>query len=266
MSTFQSLPINRLLAALPADEYARIAPHLTAAPLRARGLLHKRDEPLKQIIFPGRALCSLVVTMEEGASAEVAVVGAEGLIGVEAALGQRVASCDATVQVAGDGQAFVMSIDAFRAELANSAAFESVIRNYARAFVGFVMQSVACNGLHSIDERCCRWLLHAQDRLEANDLRLTHDLISTMLGVRRPTVTLVMNSLAQAGIVSASRGTVRILDRAMLESRACTCYGTIAADYIRHLSAAAAQPLCHPDGKNPMLAGSAKSGARVSVS
>ena len=255
--------MNGLLAALPADEYARIASHLTLTPLRARQVLHKKDEPLNQIVFPGRSLCSLVVTMEDGATAEVAVVGAEGLIGVEAVFEQRMASCDATVQVAGDGQAFVMSIDAFRAELARSPAFELLVRNYAQAFVGFMMQSVACNGLHSVDARCCRWLLHAQDRLAANELPLTHDLISTMLGVRRPTVTLVMNSLAQAGIVSTSRGAVRIIDRVMLESRACECYRVIAGTYVRHLSDEESQSW--PASK-PVSADGAKFGSHMSVS
>src|SRR5688500_4105340 len=263
MSIFHTPPMNGLLAALPADEYARIASHLTNTPLRPRQLLHKRAEPLSEIVFPGRSLCSLVVTMEDGATAEVGVVGAEGLIGVEAVFEQRVASCDATVQVAGDGQAFVMSIDAFRAELARSPVFESLVRNYAQAFIGFMMQSVACNGLHSVDARCCRWLLHAQDRLAANELPLTHDLISTMLGVRRPTVTLVMNSLAQAGIVSASRGTLRIVDRAMLESRACECYRVISGTYVRQLSDNGSQSwpasnLVPPDG--------AKIGTHMSVS
>jgi CRP-like cAMP-binding protein len=264
MTIFQSSPMNGLLAALPADEYARIAPHLAVAPFRARQLLHKRDEPLNHIFFPGRALCSLVVTLEDGSTAEVAMVGGEGLIGVESVFGQRVACCDATVQVPGDGQAFVMSIDAFRAELAGSPAFESIVRNYAQAFVGFLMQSVACNALHTVDARCCRWLLHAQDRLAADELPLTHDLISTLLGVRRPTVTLVMNSLAQAGIVSASRGTLRIVDRVALESRACECYRVIAGTYLRHLSAEDDRAW-HPDIK-PVEAGRAKFGSHMSFS
>lgn len=255
--------MSGLLAALPADEYARIASHLSVMPLRARQLLYKRDAPLTEIVFPGRSLCSLVVTMEDGATAEVGVVGSEGLIGVEAVLGQRVASCDATVQVAGDGQALALSIDAFRAELTRSAAFEAIVRNYAQAFVAFMMQSVACNGLHSVDARCCRWLLHAQDRLAANELPLTHDLISTMLGVRRPTVTLVMNSLTQAGIVSASRGTLRIVDRVMLESRACECYRVIAGTYMRQLSDEQSQPWL---AIKPLPADRVKFGTDMSVS
>jgi CRP-like cAMP-binding protein len=219
--------MNQLLAALPIDELARIAPQLSYTPLRAREVLHKREAPLKQVFFPGRTLCSLVLTMEDGATAEIAVVGSEGIVGIEAALGVRVAASDATVQVAGDGGAFAMTVDAFREAMETSRLFESQVRKYAEMFVRVVMQSVACNARHAVDERCCRWLLQAHDRLATDDLALTHDLLSTMLGVRRPTVTLVINDLANAGILSTSRGTVRIVDRAALEARACKCYRAV---------------------------------------
>jgi CRP-like cAMP-binding protein len=237
----ESGTLNKLLAALPADDYARIASQATLVPLRARQVLHKRDEALKQVLFPNRSLCSLVVTMEDGATAEVALVGPEGIVGIEAVLGQRVAACDATVQVPGDGHALAMGIDTFRAELANSPAFASAMYRYTQAFIGFVTQSVACNGLHHVDARCCRWLLHAQDRLQTNDLPLTHDLLSTMLGVRRPTVTLVMNALLQAGIITATRGMIHIVDREMLQGRACECYRAVSGMYSRKLSPATAQ-------------------------
>lgn len=215
---------NHLLAAVPEDELARISSQITHVPLKARQVLYKRDEPLKDVFFPGRTLCSLLLTMEDGASVEIAVVGPEGIIGIESMLGVRVAACDATVQVEGDGHALAMNVDVFRAALDTCPAFASLAGNYAQAFMEFVMQSVACNARHSVDARCCRWLLHAHDRLATNDLALTHDLLSTMLGVRRPTVTLVINDLARAEIVSTSRGLVRIVDRARLEARACDCY------------------------------------------
>jgi CRP-like cAMP-binding protein len=225
---------NALLAALPEDELARITPHLTAHSWHARQTLYKRDEPLKTVFFPGRALCSLLLTMEDGDSAEIAVVGREGIVGIEALLGVRVATCDAAVQVEGDGQALAMNIDAFRAALETCPTFERLVRRYAQVFLSFVTQSVACNARHSVDARCCRWLLHAHDRLASEDLALTHDLVSTMLGVRRPTVTLVLNDLANAGIVSTSRGSVRIVDRAKLEARACDCYRRVSEVYDAH--------------------------------
>jgi CRP-like cAMP-binding protein len=156
--------------------------------------------------------------MEDGSTAEIAVVGSEGIVGIEAALGVRVAASDATVQVAGDGGAFAMTVDAFREAMESSRVFDSLVRKYAETFVRVVMHSVACNARHAVDERCCRWLLQAHDRLATEDPALTHDLLSTMLGVRRPTVTV------NAGIVSTSRGMVRIASRGALEARACNCY------------------------------------------
>jgi CRP-like cAMP-binding protein len=229
----ESPALNHLLAALPADDYARISSHLTLAPLRARQVLYKRDEPLKQVFFPGRSLCSLLLTMEDGSSAEIAVVGSEGIVGVEVALGLRAAACDATVHLAGESYAFAMGVDAFRAELAHPGVFGVLVRSYAQSFIGFVTQSVACNALHSVDARCCRWLLHAQDRLAASELPLTHDLLSAMLGVRRPTVTLVLNDLTHAGIISTSRGMLRIIDRNGLEARSCDCYRAVKAMFDR---------------------------------
>ena len=232
--------VNHLLAALPADEYTRIASHLTLTPIRARQVLHKRGEPMTQIVFPGRSLCSLILDMEDGATAEVALVGPEGFVGVEAAIGHRmppVAASDVAVQAAGDGYAYTMPMEAFRNELAGSGAFASAVRGYAHTFLVSVIQSVACNARHAVDARCCRWLLQASDRLGTADLPITHDLMSALLGVRRPTITLIMNGLSQAGIVSPSRGKIHIADRAMLEARACECYRKAAGMYAGQVAA-----------------------------
>jgi CRP-like cAMP-binding protein len=245
--------INHLLAALPPEDAARISPHLTLAPLRARQVLYKREEPLKQVFFPGRSLCSLLLTMEDGASAEIAVVGPEGVVGVEVALGLRSAACDATVQVAGEGYALVMNVDTFRSEIARPGVFGVLVQNYARAFIGFVTQSVACNALHSVEARCCRWLLHAQDRLASSDLPLTHDLLSAMLGVRRPTVTLVLNDLTQTGMLSTSRGMLRIVDRHAVETRACDCYRTVTGIFDKCLAAHAWPQGSKVVGRQPNL-------------
>jgi CRP-like cAMP-binding protein len=227
MAHAQRYTLNRLLAALPPDDYTRISPLLTFGPLRSRQILQKRDEPLREIYFPSQSLCSFILTMADGARAEIAVVGAEGVVGVEAVLGLRTAICDATVQVAGEGVAHTMDADAFRAELDRQGALHDLVQKYAQAFVGFVTQSVACNGLHSVEARCCRWLLHAHDRLGGSEFPLTHDLLSTMLGVRRPTVTLVMATLAQLGIISTSRGAIRIVSTDALDARSCGCYRAV---------------------------------------
>jgi len=223
---------NRILAALPADESRRISGLLTTRSLTSRQMLRRRGEPVHEILFPSRTLCSLIITMDDGNAAEIAVVGAEGLIGVEATLGiSAVAASDGQVQVAGDGLAQAMSVDAFQRELERKGIFHSLVTSYAQAFTGFVTQSVACNGLHSADARCCRWLLHAQDRLATRELPLTHELLSTMLGVRRPTVTLVIAELIRAGIIETSRGVIRIVDLAALEGRSCECYKVVKAGF-----------------------------------
>ena len=220
---------NRLLAALPPEESRRVSNLLTAKPLTARQRLHRRGEPLREIYFPSRSLCSLVATMDDGGAAEITVVGSEGLIGVEAVLGLPVALRDVTVQVTGDGVAHAMTIEAFRQELDRREAFYDRVMKYTQAFLGLVTQSAACNGLHSAEARCCRWLLHAQDRLETNELPLTHELLATTLAVRRPTVTLIISNLVQEGIISNGRGVIRIIDRAALEARSCECHKTVKA-------------------------------------
>jgi CRP-like cAMP-binding protein len=227
MLTPESRPLNHLLASLPPADYSRIRNHLVSKPVTARQRLLRRGEPLRDVYFPSRSLSSLIITMADGAAAEVAAVGSEGLIGVEAALGLSAAICDATVQVTADGVALAMNVDVFRRELDQRGALYSSVTRYTQAFVRLVTQAVACNGLHSADARCCRLLLHAQDRLATSDVRLTHDLISTMLGVRRPTVTLIIADLLGLGIISTSRGAIRITDRPALEARSCECYHAV---------------------------------------
>ena len=224
MTNASRYTLNRLLAALPAEDYGRISPLLSVEPLKPHQVLQKRGEPLREIFFPSQSLTSLVLTTTEGATAEIAVVGAEGIVGIEAVLGLGAAMCDATVQVVGDGVAHAMNVDVFRMELERGGALHDLIGKYAQAFVRLLTQSVACNALHAVEARCCRWLLHAEDRLGDGEFPVTHELLSAMLGVRRPTITLVMSALAQIGAISASRGAIRIVDRDALEARACGCY------------------------------------------
>jgi CRP-like cAMP-binding protein len=178
------------------------------------------------VYFPDKSLCSIVSTMGDGASVEVAMVGDEGMIGIGAVLGEPFASGDVVVQAAGNG-AYALAFEAFEREMAHGSAFREVMIKYTQAFVGLLTQSVACNGLHSADERCCRWLLMTHDRLGTSEFNMTHEMLSMMLGVRRPTVTLVLAQLAKAGMISQVRGRLRIVDRPALESASCECYGTV---------------------------------------
>ncbi len=220
--------MNSLLASLPAEDYQRVSAELTWRPLKVRQVLHKHGEPVSEIFFPGRSVCSITNVMEDGAVVEVATVGREGLVGIAAVFGAPVSTGEAFVQIAAEPAA-VMSIEAFRHEMERRGAFHDRITRYSQAFVNMLMQSVACNGLHSAEERCCRWLLMTHDRIGQDDFPLTHELLAIMLGVRRPTVTLVMAELTRAGIISHVRGHIRIVDRQGLEAATCECYRNIRA-------------------------------------
>ena len=218
--------MNHLLASLPQEDFQRVSSELTWRALKVRQVLHKHGEPVAEVYFPGRSVCSITNVMEDGGVVEVATVGREGLVGISAVFGGRVASGEAFVQIAAEPAA-VMSVDAFRREMDRRGAFHDRVTRYSQAFVNMLMQSVACNGLHSAEERCCRWLLMTHDRIAQDEFPLTHEFLAVMLGVRRPTVTLVMAQLTRAGIVSHVRGHVRITDRKGLEGAACECYRNI---------------------------------------
>ena len=223
---------NNLLASLPPEDYQRVSAELTWRPLKVRQVLHKHGEPIAEVYFPGRSVCSITNTMEDGGVVEVAMIGREGFVGMSAVFGAPVATGDAVVQLAGEPAA-VMSYEAFRREMDRRGAFYERMTRYSQAFLNMLMQSVACNGLHSAEERCCRWLLMTHDRIEQDEFPLTHELLAIMLGVRRPTVTLVMADLTRPGIISHVRGHVRIVDRGALEQTACECYRNVRSVFER---------------------------------
>lgn len=226
--------MSSLLSSLPQEDYQRVSSQLTWRPLKVRQTLHKHGEPISEIYFPSRSVISITNAMEDGGIVEVATVGREGLVGIGSVLGNAIASGDAFVQIAGEPAA-VMSLDAFRREMERRGPFQEVVTRYSQAFVAQLMQSVACNGLHSAEERCCRWLLMTHDRIGQDEFPLTHEFLAIMLGVRRPTVTLVMAELARGGIVSHVRGHVRIVDRKGLEGASCECYRNVRSVFDRLL-------------------------------
>jgi CRP-like cAMP-binding protein len=228
--------MNALLAALPPEDRQRLAPHLQSRPLKLRETLHKNGDPIRDVFFPGRCMVSITHSMEDGGMLEVAVVGPEGLVGVGAILGDRIATGEAFIQVEGE-PAQAMPIGIFNAEMARRGAFHDVVSRYSQAFVTMIMQSVACNGLHSAEQRCCRWLLMTHDRVAIDEFPLTHEFLAMMLGVRRPTVTLVLSDLHRKGILSYARGRMRIVDRRRLEDSACECYRQSKAIFRRLLPA-----------------------------
>jgi CRP-like cAMP-binding protein len=225
---------NKLLARLPLDDYQRISPNLKNLPLRFRQVLHKQDEKITEVIFPGEGSCSLTKQLTDGSSAEVATVGCEGVVGAEVFFGADVSAYHTLVQVPGPG-AQAMPAGAFIEEMSNRGALYNLVVRYNQALMTLVMQTTVCNGLHSVEQRCCRWLVTLSDRIGSDDLKLTHELLATMLGVRRPSVTLVIVSLQRKGIVETQRGNLRIVDRKALEQFSCECYASVRAAFTRLL-------------------------------
>ncbi len=224
MATSQSRCGNRLLAALPEDEYARLYPYLSAQPLNKGHIIQRREQPLRVVFFPDDALIWLVNPTEDGSNAQVAMVASEGLVGVEAVFGSRLAMSDAVVHMTGANAGVALSVDVFRRELERRGALYTLAQQYAGALVQSLAQWVACSALHSAEQRCCRWLLEVEARIGRPELAVTHELLSDLLGLRRSTVTLIVGRLQELGIVSTNRGVIRIHDQRALEEHSCGCH------------------------------------------
>ncbi len=225
---------NKLLATLPADDYKRISASLTVVPLKFKQVLYKQEETIRHVLFPGGGACSLTKVMHDGQIAEIATVGNEGVIGAGVFFGDDRLFGEAIVQAAG-GDGFRMPVEAFLSEMARRGAFYDRVMRYSQALSNQAMQTTVCNALHSAEQRCCRWLLMTYDRVGSHDLHLTHDIVSIMLGVRRPTVTIIMGDLQRRGLVDHRRGTIHVLDRMGLEAASCECYETVKANFARLL-------------------------------
>lgn len=216
---------NRILALLPPDVLARLTPHLHAVRLVRKELLFRAHEPLRVVHFPTTAVVSFIAHVESGETLEVGLVGRDGLVGTSVFPGILAMSCDGVVQV--PGVALRMSADVLRRELLADRTLYSVIGRYAQVLLARSMQMSVCNMFHSVEQRCIRWLLTVSDLIGHDDIPLTHDLLATMLGAHRPTVTLTLRSLQRAGLIDESRGRVRLRDRQRLESACCECYGVM---------------------------------------
>jgi CRP-like cAMP-binding protein len=216
---------NRLLARMQPGGFAKLVPHLEVVPLTPRDVLVETGAPLRQVYFPHSGVICLMASMRSGV-AEMATVGCEGFVGFEAVLGGQAAANRGLVQIA--GSASRVSVPALRAAMERSPAIRDLLLRYVRFFLIQALQSVACNTLHDVDARCAQWLLRAQDRGgEAQPLNLTQEFLAEMLGVQRPSVTLVARSLQQAGLIRYSRGVIAITNRKGLEEAACECYGIV---------------------------------------
>jgi CRP-like cAMP-binding protein len=216
---------NRLLAALPAIDRDRIVPTLDIIPLPLKTLLYKPGEQMEYVYFPGGGFCSLVTVLEEGDMVEVATIGREGMVGTVAALDGGVPS-SATIVQGETAICYRMTVQAFRHEMDRREAFYELLTHYTQALMGAIMQSTACNAVHSVEQRLARWLLMAQDRMGTDEFPLTQEFVAMMLGATRPTVTVVAGTLQRAGLITYHRGHVTILDREQLEAASCECYRT----------------------------------------
>ena len=215
---------NRLLGGLSCDELDRLSPHLRQTPLRSKQALLRQGEPVQQIIFPSRGVCSLVKTMEDGHSIEVMGVGAEGAVGAHVILGQAESATDVIVQVP-DEAALSLPLDVFKSEIEERGTLCVSMTAYCSTLARQLMYASACNALHLAQQRCCRWLLTTDDRVHGGGFHFTHDMLAATLGVRRPTVTFILAELQRAGIVEYGRGALlKVLDRPALEAKACECY------------------------------------------
>ena len=219
---------NLLLAALPAADYARIIPTLTVVPLKLKDILHKPGERIQYVHFPGGGFCSMLATLEDGSMVEVATIGREGMVGTAAVLAGNAANAVTMVQGESD-TCYRMPGDAFRAEMDRRGAFYELLTRYTQALVGFIIQSTACNAVHSVEQRLARWLLMARDRMGSDDFPLTQEFVAMMLGASRPTVTIVAGTLQKAGLITYHRGRVTIVNGRRLEAASCECYRTATA-------------------------------------
>lgn len=224
-------PKNRLLRALPEEDFQRLRPDLRTIPTGLRQVLHKPGEPIKFVYFPNGGVASITTALSDGGMVEAATVGVEGMVGIEVLFASRADSTgEAMIQVP-DTNAEQLSVAAFRRELARQGAFSELLGRYAQVTVAQMMQSAACNARHHVQERCPRWLLMTHDRVEGDEFQLSQDLMSVMLGVRRQSVTVVARTLQAAGLITYKHGKVRILDRSGLESASCECYAIIRSKF-----------------------------------
>jgi CRP-like cAMP-binding protein len=192
---------------------------------RPRDVLLPADEPVPHVLFIESGVCSMVASTREGQAVECAAVGTEGFVGTPAIVAGQGLPVDTVAQT--NGTAYRMTAESFRRELERDEEFRDITGRYVHALLAQALQSAACNRLHSLEERCARWLLTAHDRVGSESLAVTQEALASTLGVRRPSLTLVASLLQRAGLISYRRGEMRILDRRGLESTACECYGVI---------------------------------------
>jgi CRP-like cAMP-binding protein len=224
---------NHLLGALPLSDYERIAPHLELIPMGLGDVLYESGAKLRHVYFPTTSIVSLLYVMEDGASAEIAVVGNEGILGISLFMGGNTTPSRAIVQSA--GHAFRLKADLLKHEFERHGPTMDLLLRYTQALITQMAQTAVCNRHHSVDQQLCRWLLLSLDRLASNELSMTQELIANMLGVRREGVTEAAGNLQDAGLIRYHRGNITVVDRPGLETRSCECYQVVKTEFDRLL-------------------------------
>ncbi len=224
---------NHLLGALDESEREHLFSHLELVPMRLGEVIYESGSPLEHVYFPTNCIISLLYVMEDGASAEIAIVGCEGMVGVALFMGGESTPSRAVVQSA--GHAYRLSGKLVKEEFIRAGAMQHLLLRYTQALLTQMAQTAVCNRHHSVDQQLCRWLLLSLDRLASNDLTMTQELIANMLGVRREGVTEAAGKLQAAGLIRYSRGHISVLDRPRLEARVCECYAVVKKEFDRLL-------------------------------
>ncbi len=236
MSVSQTLSqpsANRLLAALPAEDYQRLLPNLKPVTFSLGQIIYESQVHMENVYFPTTSHISLLYTMIDGSTAEVGLVGNEGLVGIALFMGGDTTPNRAIVQ--GTGEAFVMKASAMQEEFQRGGAFQVSLLRYTQALITQISQTAVCNRLHTTEQRLCRWLLMTRDRTGSDELQMTHEFISHMLGIQREAVSIAAHRLQDKGAISYKRGRIRILDRQELEKSSCECYQVVKAEHDRLL-------------------------------
>jgi CRP-like cAMP-binding protein len=229
----QSPKQNNLLAALPESARKRLFPHLESVNMPLGDVLYESGSQLHHVYFPTTSIVSLLYVMEDGASAEIAVVGKEGILGIALFMGGETTPSRAIVQSAGHG--FRLKSQLLKDEFNRAGPAMHLLLRYTQALITQMSQTAVCNRHHSVHQQLCRWLLMSLDRLPSNDLIMTQELIANMLGVRREGVTEAAGKLQDAGLILYSRGRITVLDRPGLEAQACECYQVVKKEFDRLL-------------------------------
>jgi len=212
---------NRLLASLKREDW-KLLGHLREVPIQKGDMLEEAGRPINAVYFPQTGMISLIVQMPEDTAVEVGTMGSEGAVGIMAGLGSRISFITAMVQVS--GTSLCISASRFRAAAGQSSRIRDLIVRHAELLIGQVEQTAACNALHEVSARLCRWLLQTSDKIASDTIPFTHEFLANMHGVRRSTISQIASKFQDAGIIHYHRGQIRLLKRAELEKNACACY------------------------------------------